>query len=76
MNRTTSLGYHLGTSTRALGRRASDLRHPGAAWAVAVLHDGRTLMPEVAGPLAPGDWLYLVAKSVCAFRLTWNDPTL
>ncbi|WP_296698907.1 potassium/proton antiporter [Thiocapsa sp. UBA6158] len=56
------LGYHLGTSTRALGRRADELHHPGDAWAVAVLRDGRTLMPEVAGPLTPGDWLYLVAK--------------
>lgn len=56
------VGYRLTAGAHVLGRACGELQLPGAARPVAVLRAGQTLLPEEAGQLQAGDWLYLLAR--------------
>lgn len=56
------LGYRLGEHTDAVGRTVAGLPLPEHAAPITVLREARALTPENAGPLTPGDRLFLFAK--------------
>jgi len=61
------VGYPIAAGAAVLGRQAL----PGWAQLAMVVRDGRILMPDAAGPLAAGDYAYLLAPPGLVYRLDW-----
>ena len=63
-------GYQLSAHAPFIGENLNALRLPASARAVSVLRGEAVLAPELAGRLAPGDTVYVLAKKADAAALS------